>query len=91
MDELIDACMKIIQTQGIVAFLLLLQMWLSSRERAALLHKNCELNRFIMKILEQKINEDSPLSKSVSAYPKSSNSNDLPSEAIITQPAGKVS
>ena len=90
-DISLDPLWRVIETQGIVAGLLLIQMLQNCYERKALLHKNCELNHFIMKILEQKINEDSPLSKPVSAYPKSSNSNDLPSEAIITQPAGKVS
>ena len=90
-NEYLSAAMRIIETQGLVGFLLLLQILIATKERSALLHKNCELNRFIMRILERKIDEDSPLSKSVSACPKHSNLNDLPSEAIITQPACKVS
>ena len=90
-DTTLDPLWRVIETQGIVAGLLLIQMLQNCYERKALLKKNCELNHFIMRILERKIDEDSPLSKPAQACPKHSNFNDLPSEAIITQPAGKVS
>ena len=58
MDQYLTATLEIIRTQGIVAFLLLLQMYLNSKERSALLHKNCELNRFIMDCLSKELSED---------------------------------
>ena len=33
-------------------------MYLNSKERAELLHKNCELNRFIMECLKRELLED---------------------------------
>lgn len=89
--DLLELVWRVIETQGIIAGLLLIQMIQNCYERKALLRKNCELNHFMMRMLERKIDEDSPLSKPVSACPKHSNFNDLPSEAIITQPTGKVS
>ena len=90
MDELIDAGMRIIETQGIVAFLLLLQMWLSSRERAALLHKNCELNRFIMNCLSKELDEDRVRHNPSTACLSDLKPEDLLLGGVIIPPADKV-
>lgn len=91
LEILIDPLFKVIEQQGIIAGLLILQMYKNSTERRELLAKNCELNRFIMGCLKQKLDEDSPLSGPFPGYPKSSNSDDLPTEGIITHPANNAS
>jgi hypothetical protein len=90
-ELLIDPIFKVIEQQGIIAGLLLVQMWKNSIERRELLAKNCELNRFIMSCFERKLIEDGLPSESSPASPKSLNFNDLPSEGIITHPTSKVS
>lgn len=57
--DLVDLAWKIAEQQGILALILLLMMYQNAKERSAILHKNCELNHFIMKCLQQKIDEDS--------------------------------
>lgn len=49
----IDFAWQIVQNQGIIALVLLWQTFQNSKERAALLHKNCELSQFIMKLLDR--------------------------------------
>ena len=57
--------MTLVKDQGLVAVLLAYQIVQNSRERKALLAKNCELSQFIMKLLEKKIDEDSTNSHDV--------------------------
>lgn len=56
--NLFDAIYGIIQTQGVVAGILLLKMWQDSKLNANLISKNCELQRFIMKCLAKELDED---------------------------------
>ena len=86
MTEMIDAGLRIIETQGIVAFLLLLQMWLNSRERAALLHKNCELNHFIMGCLQRELDEDHKPKDLVQPIPKTQEGHDLHPDGELSVP-----
>ena len=90
-DSIINGLVRVIETQGIVAGLLLIMMVQNCIERKALMAKNCELNHFLMKLLQQKIDEDSPISHSSPGSPKSSNSTDLQAKGIISHPANKVS
>ena len=83
MTEMIDAGLRIIETQGIVAFLLLLQMWLNSRERAALLHKNCELNHFIMSCLQKELDEDHMVKDLVQPSPETRRDTISPSDGEL--------
>jgi len=76
MTEMIDAGLRIIEQQGIVASLLLLQMWFNSRERAALLNKNCELNRFIMSCLQRELDEDHKTKDTVQTEPQTQEGHD---------------
>ena len=56
--EFTDMVYRVIESQGIVATLLLIKMWQSSRLNAALIAKNCELQRFIMKCLSKELDEE---------------------------------
>ena len=56
--EFTDMVYRTIEQQGIVAALLLIKMWQSSRLNAALISKNCELQRFIMKCLSKELDEE---------------------------------
>lgn len=49
---------NLIETQGLVAVMLAWMIIQSSRERKALLHKNCELNRFLMDCLKHALKYD---------------------------------
>lgn len=55
LDPYTDAVFKVIENQGIIAGLLILQMWKNRGERRELLAKVCELNRFIMRCLEREL------------------------------------
>ena len=90
-DAVINGLIRVIETQGIVAGLLLIMMVQNCIERKALMAKNCELNHFLMKLLQQKIDEDSIVSRSSPGSSKSSNLADLSPEGIISHPANKVS
>lgn len=48
----------LIETQGLVAVMLAWMIIQSSRERKALLKKNCELNRFLMDCLKHALKYD---------------------------------
>ena len=60
MDTL-DFVWKLVESQGLVATMLAFLIWQNSREKTQLLHKICELNHFIMKCLENELNEDHPV------------------------------
>ena len=49
---------NLVETQGLVAVMLTWMIIQSSRERKALLHKNCELNRFLMDCLKHALKYD---------------------------------
>ena len=49
---------NLIETQGLVAVMLAWMIIQSSRERKALLHKNCELNHFLMDCLKHALKYD---------------------------------
>lgn len=49
---------NLVETQGLVAVMLAWMIIQSSRERKALLHKNCELNRFLMDCLKHALKYD---------------------------------
>lgn len=49
---------SLVETQGLVAVMLAWMIIQSSRERKALLHKNCELNRFLMDCLKHALKYD---------------------------------
>ena len=57
MDTL-DFVWKLVESQGLVATMLAFLIWQNSREKTQLLHKICELNHFIMKCLENELNEE---------------------------------
>lgn len=90
-EVIVNGLVRVIETQGIVAGLLLIMMVQNCYERKALLKKNCELNHFMMSLLQQKIDEDSQVSHSSPGCPRSSNLADLPPEGIISHPTNKVS
>jgi hypothetical protein len=48
----------LIETQGLVAVMLLWMILQASRERSELLKKNCELNHFIMDCLKHELKYD---------------------------------
>lgn len=48
----------LIETQGLVAVMLAWMILQNTRERKALLHKNCELNRFLMDCLKHALKYD---------------------------------
>ena len=56
--DFFDAVYGVIETQGVVAAILLLKMWQDSKLNANLISKNCELQRFIMKCLAKELDED---------------------------------
>ena len=56
--DFLDMLYRTIETQGVVAAILLLKMWQSSKLNAKLISKNCELQRFIMKCLAKELDED---------------------------------
>jgi hypothetical protein len=56
--DLIDASIRIIENQGIVAFLLIMTIIQSYETKRALLKKNCELTAFIMECLKSELMED---------------------------------
>ena len=72
----------IVESQGLVAVMLAWMIIQNSRERAALLHKNCELSAFIMKCLDRELGEDHPSARMPQDSPKSSNLDDLQSVDI---------
>ena len=49
---------NLVETQGLVAVMLAWMIIQSSRERKALLHKNCELNHFLMDCLKHALKYD---------------------------------
>jgi len=59
--DYIDMVYKVIEQQGIIAGLLLIKMWQSSRLNSKLIAKNCELQRFIMQCLSKELDEDHPV------------------------------
>ena len=58
LDPYTDAVFRVIESQGVIAGLLILQMWKNRGERRELLAKVCELNRFIMRCLERELDEE---------------------------------
>lgn len=80
----LDFIYKVIQDQGLVAVMLAWMIIQNSKERKELLHKNCELNGFIMQCLKQKIDEDSILHTSSVAAPNGSRIEDLGVKGTIT-------
>jgi hypothetical protein len=81
---------KVVENQGIIALVLLIMMFQNSKERSALLHKNCELSKFIMECLKLKLSEDSPLPGSDRTLSKSIQTDDIGSNGTIIDPFGKV-
>jgi hypothetical protein len=79
-----------IESQGLVVVTLSYMIYQSSKERAALLHKNCEMNHFMMDCLKQKLDEDSPLSRSTQIHSSEPRIDDLPSGDTTTPPDAKV-
>jgi len=59
--DIISFSDKVIETQGIVAFLLLVMIVQNYIERKAMLKKNCELTSFIMECLRKELNEEHKL------------------------------
>lgn len=49
---------NLVETQGLVAVILAWMILQNTRERKALLHKNCELNRFLMDCLKHALKYD---------------------------------
>lgn len=56
--DILEMAWKIVESQGVIALILLISMWQQSMMNGKLLQKNCELNRFIMKCLEKELDED---------------------------------
>ena len=67
--EFTDMVYRTIETQGIVSALLVIKMWQSSKLNAALISKNCELQRFIMKCLARELDEEHNRSNDSVAQP----------------------
>lgn len=49
---------NLVETQGLVAVMLAWMILQNTRERKALLHKNCELNHFLMDCLKRALKYD---------------------------------
>ena len=60
MDSL-DFAWKVIESQGLVATMLAYLIYQNGKEKGQLLHKICELNRFIMACLQKELDEDHPV------------------------------
>ena len=73
----IEAFWRIIENQGIVAGVLLIKMWQSSKFTAQLLRKNCEMNKFLMQCLQREIDEDHNMQNGSVATPKTQEAHDL--------------
>jgi hypothetical protein len=81
---------RVVENQGIIALVLLIMMFQNSKERSALLHKNCELSKFIMECLKLKLNEDSPSSRSSQDDTGLNQGGYLSTGGSITNPFDKV-
>ena len=82
--DLYGLVLSIIESQGLVAGLLVYLIIQNDREKCQLLHKICELNHFIMGVLQQKLDEDSPTPKSHAEPSKSRQTEDLLSSPTNT-------
>ena len=59
--DYLEFAWKIVEQQGILALILLIQVWQNNKERAAMVHKICTLQNFLMECLRLKMVEDSTL------------------------------
>lgn len=88
--DIFDLAWRIVENQGILALILALTMYQNAKERSAILKKNCELNHFIMKVLQQKIDEDSPLRGSAQGFTGPQKPGFYGNQGNMTSPDHKV-
>lgn len=81
--DYIEMIYKVIEQQGIIAGLLLIKMWQSSRLNAKLISKNCELQRFIMQCLSKELDEDHTPHNSSQDSPRLPQTADLPTDRVF--------
>ena len=84
--DYIEMVYKVIEQQGIVAGLLLVKMWQSSRLNSKLIAKNCELQRFIMQCLSKELDEEHKVHSSSQVKPEQPKSPDLMVERVFVSP-----
>ena len=86
----IEMVYKIIEQQGIIAGLLLIKMWQSSRLNSKLIAKNCELQRFIMQCLTRELDEEHIAHVSTQDKPEQPKSPDLIVERVFVSPGDNM-
>ena len=84
--DYIEMVYRIVESQGIVAGLLLIKMWQSSMLNSKLIAKNCELQRFIMECLSRELDEEHKVHSSSQAKPDTAKSPDLMVERVFVSP-----
>ena len=87
--DYIEMIYRIIESQGIVAGMLLIKMWQSSKLNAKLIAKNCELQRFIMQCLSKELDEDHKQSSSSQSQSEQPRSPDLIVKRVFVSPSDK--
>lgn len=89
--DYIEMVYRVVESQGIVAGLLLIKMWQSSRLNSKLIAKNCELQRFIMECLSRELDEEHKVHSSSQSQPDASKSPDLVVERVFVSPNDNMS
>lgn len=82
---------KVLENQGLVAAMLVYMIFQSNKEKAVLLSKICELNHFIMQLLQDELCEDRkrPAESSV-ASPHGKDSIHYPGGVVLPPQGEKV-
>ena len=89
--DYIEMVYKVIESQGIVAGMLLIKMWQSSRLNSKLIAKNCELQRFIMQCLSRELDEEHKANVPSQVKPDTAKIPDLMIERVFVSPVDNVS
>ena len=88
--DYIEMVYKVIEQQGIIAGLLLIKMWQSSRLNSKLIAKNCELQRFIMQCLSRELSEEHNGHSLAQDKPEQPQSPDLIVERVFVSPGDNM-
>ena len=88
--DYIEMVYRVVESQGIVAGLLLIKMWQSSRLNSKLIAKNCELQRFIMECLSRELDEEHKAHGSSQSQPEQPKSPDLMVERVFVSPVDNM-
>ena len=88
--DYIEMVYRVVESQGIVAGLLLIKMWQSARLNSKLIAKNCELQRFIMQCLSRELDEEHKAHGSSQVKPDASKSPDLVVERVFVSPSDNM-